>query len=42
MAVSGLRKGRSEAKETDPVLPVDDETVQATLPHLTPVVADIE
>jgi integrase len=41
MAVSGLRKGRSEAKETDPVLPVDDETVQATLPHLTSVVADM-
>jgi hypothetical protein len=41
MAVSGLRKGRSEAKETDPVLPVDDETVQSTLPHLTSVVADM-
>jgi integrase len=41
MAVSGLRKGRSEAREPDPVLPVDDATVQATLPHLTPVVADM-
>jgi integrase len=41
MAVSGLRKGRTEAKETDPVLPVDDETVQSTLPHLTSVVADM-
>jgi integrase len=41
MAVSGLRKGRSEAHEPDPVLPVDDATVQATLPHLTCVVADM-
>ena len=41
MAVSGLRKGRSEAREPDPVQPVDDATVQATLPHLTPVVADM-
>lgn len=39
MAVSGLRKGRSEAREPDPVMPVDDATVQATLPHLSPVVA---
>lgn len=41
MAVSGLRKGRSEAHEPAPVLPVDDATVQATLPHLTCVVADM-
>ncbi|MBN2292168.1 MAG: site-specific integrase [Pirellulales bacterium] len=41
MAVSGLRKGRSEAREPDPVQPVDDATVQATLPHLTPIVADM-
>ncbi len=41
MAVSGLRKGRSEAREPDPVLPVDDATVQATLPHLSPIVADM-
>ena len=41
MAVSGLRKGRSEAREPDPVQPVDDATVQATLPHLAPVVADM-
>jgi integrase len=36
-----LRKGRSEAREPDPVQPVDNATVQATLPHLTPVVADM-
>jgi integrase len=41
MAVSGLRKGRSEAREPEPVMPVDDATVQATLPHLSPVVADM-
>jgi len=41
MAVSGLRKGRSDAREPDPVMPVDDATVQATLPHLTCVVADM-
>ena len=40
-AVSGLRKGRSEAREPAPVLPVDDATVQATLPHLSVVVADM-
>ena len=39
MAVSGLRKGRSDAREPDPVEPVDDATVEATLPRLTPVVA---
>lgn len=41
MAVSGLRKGRTEAREPDPIQPVADATVQATLPHLTPVVADM-
>ena len=40
-AVPGLRKGRSEARETAPVLPVDDATVQATIPHLQAVVADM-
>ncbi len=39
--VSGLRKGRTEARETDPVLPVDDEVVDSTLPHLSDVVADM-
>ena len=39
--VPGLRKGRSEAREPAPVLPVDEETVQATLPHLPPVVAEM-
>lgn len=39
--VPGLRKGRSSARETAPVLPVTDETVERTLPHLPPVVADM-
>jgi site-specific recombinase XerD len=30
----GLRKGRSTAREAEPVGPVDDATVDATLPHL--------
>jgi integrase len=40
-AVDGLRKGRSNARETKPVLPVNDQTVDATLPHVSPVVADM-
>lgn len=39
--VEGLRAGRSEARETDPVLPVDIATIEATLPHLPEVVADM-
>ena len=38
--VEGLRKGRTPAHETKPVLPVADELVEATLHHLLPVVAD--
>jgi integrase len=41
MAVSGLRKGRSDARDPDPVQPIDDVTVQATLPHVQAVVADM-
>ncbi|MDY0169431.1 MAG: site-specific integrase [Thermoguttaceae bacterium] len=40
-AVEGLRKGRTEVKEAEPVLPVDDEVVDVTLPFLSPVVADM-
>lgn len=39
--VDALHKGRSEAREPDPILPVDDATVDATLPHLPQVVADM-
>jgi len=38
-AVSGLQRGRTEARETEPVRPVSVETVEATLPHLPPPVA---
>ena len=33
----GLAKGRTKAREPKPVLPVADEVVDATLPHLPPV-----
>lgn len=39
--VPGLRKGRTQASECPPVMPVDDETVDATLPFLPVVVADM-
>jgi integrase len=39
--VTGLAKGRTEARESDPVLPVADELVDATLAKLPPVVADM-
>jgi integrase len=34
-AVAGLQKGRTAARETEPVGPVDDAVVDATLPFLT-------
>lgn len=37
--VAGLRAGRSAAKETSPVRPVEWNTVAATLPHLPKVAA---
>ena len=40
-AVSPLKRGRSAARENSPVLPVDPATVDATLPELPPVVADV-
>ena len=38
LTVTGLAKGRSKARETEPVGPVKDEHVAAILPHLTIVV----
>src|SRR5688572_18021221 len=35
-AVPGLRRGRSGAKESDPVLPVSEADVRKTIPELTP------
>jgi integrase len=41
--VNGLKRGRTTAHETDPVEPVDDEVVDATLPHLSrPLVGLVE
>lgn len=40
-AVSGLSRGRSAAKESTLVMPVDDGTVSDTLPHLSSVLADM-
>ncbi len=39
--VRGLEAGRSAARECSPILPVEAKTVEATLPHLSPVVADM-
>ncbi len=39
--VAGLRKGRSAAREAPPIGPVADEVVDATLPDLSEVVADM-
>jgi len=40
-AVDGLRRGRTTARETAPVRPVDDITIEVTLRHLPPMVADM-
>jgi integrase len=39
--VEGLKRGRTEARETKPVQPVDDSVVDATIPYLPSVVADM-
>lgn len=41
LTVSGLRKGRTEARETQPIKPVPDDIVDITMPHLPDVVADM-
>ena len=41
LTVEGLHRGRSDARETEPVLPVPIAFVEATLPHLMPTVADM-
>lgn len=40
-SVDGLRKGRSDAREPSPILPVEATLVEATLPYLPAVVADM-
>jgi len=39
--VTGLQRGRTEAREPAPIPPVSDEVVEATVPHLPVVVADM-
>jgi len=39
--IPGLRKGRSTARETEAVKPVDASIVELTLKHLPPLVADM-
>lgn len=39
--VPGLKKGRTPAREPKPIRPVAEEVVDVTLPHLSPVVADM-
>jgi len=39
--VPGLRRGRSAAREPEPIGPVPDEVIDATLPSLPSVVADM-
>ncbi len=41
VAVPNVPKGRTAARETPPVRPVEDSVVEATLPHLPTVVADM-
>ena len=40
-ALDGLKKDKSAAREPDPVLPVSNEVVDATLEHCPPMVADM-
>jgi integrase len=39
ITVTGLKLGRTDARESDPVRPVPDADVDATIPHLSAVVA---
>ncbi len=40
-AVEGLRRGRTTACEMEPIKPVPDAVVEATLPHMPEVIADM-
>ena len=39
--VEGLKQGRTTAREPRPIAPIDDQVVDATLPHLSEVVVDM-
>ena len=40
-ALPGLKKGKTKAREADPILPVDNATVEATLQHASKVIQDM-
>jgi integrase len=40
-ALAPLKRGRTDARESKTTRPVSDDVVEATLPHLPPVVADM-
>ncbi len=40
-ALAPLLHGRTEAVEAEPVVPVSEETVEATIPHLPPMIVDM-
>jgi hypothetical protein len=40
-ALPGLQRGRTTAREPEPIRPVSDEVIEATLFHLPPVVVDM-
>jgi integrase len=41
LSVPGLRLGRTTAREPDPIVPVSEADVEATLPFMLPIVADM-
>ncbi|MCD6395381.1 MAG: hypothetical protein J7M40_18010 [Planctomycetes bacterium] len=41
MSIEGLKQGRSGARETAPIMPVDEKYVYAILPYTTPVIASM-
>jgi integrase len=40
-SVTGLRRGRTDARESQPIEPIADDVVQKTLPHVSTIVADM-
>lgn len=41
VSLPGLRKGKTLARETDPIQPVSSEIISETIKHATPVIADM-
>ena len=41
MALDGLKRGKTQARETDPILPVPEDVIDATLEFCSPVVGDM-